>query len=129
MSELKNELGHNKTGSLLSIRSKLYFVTEHDELIKCAKHGFRQPSKQVYEKMLEKKGRTSIRYSLNRMIKLKESYRRHCLPRRMINQTFTISLKDDGKRVYDEPLETVGELLSDSTYSEPLQNWNFEVQP
>lgn len=128
MGELKNELGGNHKGDLLSIRSKLYFVTRDGGILKSARHGFRQPSKEVFKELLKKRSATSVRYSTHRFIRLKESYRRHCLPRRQINQTFTISLCDDGKRIYDEPLETVEELLTQHTGSAPLQNWSYEVK-
>ena len=132
MGELKNELGGNKAGSLLSIRSKLYFITDGTDacsLVKCAKHGFRQPGLVVYEEMLKNRDRESIKYSLTRLIKLKESYKRHCLPRREISQTFCISLRDDGKRIYNEQLNTVRELMDGNSFSQPLQSWNFELQP
>lgn len=128
MGELKNELGGNHKGDLLSIRSKLYFVTREGGILKSAKHGFRQPSKEVFKELLKKRSATSVRYSTTRFIRLKESYRRKCLPRRQINQTFTISLCDDGKRIYDEPLETVEELLTQHTGSAPLSNWSFETK-
>jgi hypothetical protein len=127
--ELKNELGNNAKGDLLSIRSKLYFITRHNEILKCARHGFRQAPETVYNKLIEKPHAISVRYSLDRMIKLKESYKRHCLPRRFINQTFTITLQDDGKREYDEQLNNVNDLLNGNTMSIPLQPWSFETQP
>jgi len=129
MGELKNELGGNSRGDLLSIRSKLYFITNNEEIIKCAKHGFRQPGKEVFEELLKKRSATMVRYSTNRLTRLKESYRRKCLPRRKINQMFTISLRDDNKRQYDKPLETVEELLTCHTDSRPIDSMSFEVHP
>ena len=79
--------------------------------------------------MLKNRDRESIKYSLTRLIKLKESYKRHCLPRREISQTFCISLRDDGKRIYNEQLNTVRELMDGNSFSQPLQSWNFELQP
>ena len=118
--QLKNELGKGK-GTLLSVRSKLYFVTKKDKLVKCAKHGFRQPSKQVFDSILRKRHASYIEYSVNRLTRLKEAYRRNRLPRRETSQTFRIMLADDGKRVYDEQLSTVSELLENNTLSRPLE--------
>jgi len=124
MGQLKNELGKGK-GDLLSIRSKLYFVTREEELIKCAKHGFRQPSEEVFKNLIERRKSSYIHYSVNRMTRLKESYRKHCLPRRFINQSFKIMLKDDGKRLYNENLHSVADLLENNTMSEPLQKVSY----
>jgi hypothetical protein len=121
--QLKNELGKGKRGDLISIRSKLYFVTEDDKVLKCAKHGFRKSSQDVFRDLLDRRKKTFVQYSVNRMTKLKEAYRRHELPRRMINQTFKIMLKDDGKRQYDENLKTVNDLLTGRTMSRPLRGW------
>jgi len=124
MGQLKNELGKGK-GNLLSIRSKLYFVTKEEELVKCAKHGFRQPSEQVFKNILSQRKRSYIDYSVTRLTRLKEAYRRNRLPRREINQTFKIMLKDDGKRVYNEKLRTVSDLLENKTMSEPLKGVSY----
>ena len=120
--QLKNELGKGKKGDLLSIRSKLYFVTDKGDLIKCAKHGFRMSSKETFEHLLKRRKATFVPYSKNRMVRLKEAYIRHRLPRRMVNQTFKIQMKEDGKREYEQSLKTIGDLLNDHTYSRPLQN-------
>lgn len=122
MGQLKNELGKRKKGDLLSIRSKLYFVTENGLVLKAAKHGFRMPSQEVFKSLLERRNALSISYSVNRLTRLKESYRRHSLPRREINQSFRIMLADDGKREYDRGLATVNRLLTENTMSMPLQN-------
>lgn len=122
--QLKNELGKGK-GDLLSIRSKLYFVTKNNDLVKCAKHGFRQPSEQVFKNILERRNRSYIYYSVNRLTRLKEAYKRNRLPRRSTNQTFKIMLKDDGKRIYDQKLHTVADLLENKTLSEPLKKVSF----
>ena len=124
MGQLKNELGKGK-GDLLSIRSKLYFVTKEEQLVKCAKHGFRQPSEQVFKNLLEQRKKSYIYYSVDRMTRLKEAYKRNMLPRRFINQSFKIMLKDDGKRVYNEKLRTVSDLLENKTMSEPLKVVSF----
>jgi len=124
MGDLKNELGKGK-GDLLSIRSKLYFVTKEDNLIKCAKHGFRQPSEQVFKNLLERRKSSYVYYSVDRLTRLKEAYKRNRLPRRMISQTFKIMLKDDGKRVYNKDLRTVSDLLESRTMSEPLKAVSF----
>lgn len=124
MGQLKNELGKGK-GDLLSIRSKLYFVTKEEQLVKCAKHGFRQPSEEVFKNLLQRRNSSYVRYSVNRMTKLKEAYRKNCLPRRFINQSFKIMLKDDGKRIYNEKLHTVADLLENKTMSEPLKAVNY----
>jgi len=121
--QLKDVLGNGKSGSLLSIRSKLYFITSEGSLIKCAKHGFRLPSESVFKTLLQRRKKTFVPYSLTRLVKLKEAYRRHRLPRREINQTFKIMLKDDGKREYFSRLSTVEELTSFNTLSQPLQNF------
>lgn len=121
--QLKNELGKNKRGDLVSIRSKLYFVTEDDHVLKCARHGFRKPSQDVFKDLLDRRQKTYVKYSVNRLIRLKEAYRRHRLPRREISQTFKIMLRDDGKRVYDEKLRTVNDLLTSKTMSRPLTGW------
>jgi len=118
--ELKNELGKNKKGDLLSIRSKLYFVTADNELIKCAKHGFRLKSQVAFNTILSQRRKTFVPYSVTRLTKLKEAYKRNRLPRREVNQTFKIKMQDDGKRTYDKQLRTVNDLLTDSTMSLPL---------
>ena len=122
--ELKNELGKG-TGDLLSIRSKLYFVTNDDNLVKCAKHGFRKPGKEVFKDLLKRRNESYIPYSVNRLVRLKESYRRHSLPRRELNQGFKIMLRDDGKRVYSEKLSTVSDLLENNCLSAPLAKAGF----
>lgn len=121
--ELKNELGEGNKGDLLAIRSKLYFVTKEDKLLKCAKHGFRKPSKEVFASLLDARHKSFVEYSVRRLTRLKEAYRRHRLPRREVSQTFKIMLRDDGKRKYEESLETVEELLNGSTGSMPLGGW------
>jgi hypothetical protein len=120
--QLKNELGEGKTGDLLSIRSKLYFITDKGKLVKCAKHGFRLSSKNTFEELLKKQKSSSVSYSVTRLVKLKEAYKRNRLPRREVNQTFRIMLQEDGKREYFDRLSTVEDLLNNSTLSQPLQN-------
>ena len=122
LGQLKNELGKNKKGDLLSIRSKLYFVLNEGSVVKAAKHGFRQPTKEVFKKILEKRNRSYVEYSVNRLTRLKESYRRELLPRREISQSFKIMLSDDGKREYETPLVTVNDLLENQSESRPLQD-------
>jgi len=121
--QLKNELGNSNTGDLLSIRSKLYFVTDEGKLIKCAKHGFRLSSQDTFDHLLQRKKKMSVAYAKTRMVRLKEGYIRNRLPRRMVNQTFKIQMRDDGKREYDEQLKTVNDLLTDHSDSRPLQNY------
>lgn len=123
MGQLRNELGKDGRGDLMSIRSKLYFITKDGDVLKCAKHGFRNPSKEVFKKLITRRKKTYVTYSIDRLTRLKESYRRNMLARRRVNQTFKIMLKDDGKREYFEDLKTVDDLLNDSTMSLPLQNW------
>lgn len=124
MGQLKDELG-NETGDLLSIRSKLYFVSKQGNLLKCAKHGFRQPSELVFKNLLERRKASFVPYSVTRLTRLKEAYRRNRLPRREINQSFKIMLSDDGKRKYFEELRTVEELLAGHSLSEPLKEAGF----
>lgn len=118
--ELKNELGENQKGDLLSIRSKLYFVTSDNKLIKCAKHGFRLNSQVAFKTILDHKKRNSVPYAVTRLTKLKEAYRRNRLPRREISQAFRIQMQEDGKRDYFKRLTSVNDLLTDSTLSQPL---------
>ncbi len=118
--ELKNELGKNRKGDLLSIRSKLYFVTADNKLIKCAKHGFRLNSQVAFDYILKEQKKTFVPYSVTRLTKLKEAYKRNRLPRREVNQSFKIMMRDDGKRDYFKQLSTVNDLLTDSTLSSPL---------
>jgi len=121
--ELKNELGRGKKGDLLAVRSKLYFVTQEGEVVKCAKHGFRRPSKEVFRSILERRRASYVEYSVHRMTRLKEAYKRHRFPRRWVSQTFKIMLRDDGKRNYEDKLETVDDLMNGSTMSMPLGGW------
>jgi len=119
--QLKNELGKNVRGDLLAIRSKLYFVSRNGEMVKCAKHGFRQDSKETFKLLLKNRNKSYITYSVKRLTKTKEAFRRKMLPRREISQSFKIMLKDDGKRVYGERLYTVENLLNNNTLSTPLK--------
>lgn len=118
--QLKNELGDGVKGDLLAIRSKLYFVTARGSLVKCARHGFRQPSEEVFKQLLQKRKQSYVHYSINRLTRLREAYKRNRLPRREVSQTFRIMLADDGKRIYEQKLSTVGDLLDGNTLSRPL---------
>ena len=91
-----------------------------DEVKKVAHHGIRLGTEDSYQFMKSMKGIKRV-YDKRRMTKLKEGYRRHCNPRSWIEQSFTLTAAEDGKRVYDEKFVSMEELRSDNTLSIPLQ--------
>ncbi|MEM5814822.1 MAG: DNA polymerase, partial [Candidatus Aenigmatarchaeota archaeon] len=130
---VSNELGGMKLegdGTLLVVRSKLYFLYKEGKVVKAATHGIRKieesgaatRDQDIFEQLnqLPANGRT-VTYSRRRMIKSKEAYRRKLLPRTFLTQSFAVTLEEDGKREYDAPLSTIAELRNGRVTSSPLR--------
>ena len=121
--DTSNKLGAMKLehkGHTCVVRSKLYYIEKKDEVKKVAHHGIRLGTEDSYQFMKSMKGIKRV-YDKRRMTKLKEAYRRHCNPRSWIEQSFTLTAAEDGKRVYDEKFVSMEELRTDNTLSIPLQ--------
>jgi len=119
-------------GNACFIRGKLYFITdenremgtplqEKEKLVKKGKHGFRIAGEKAYTLFINSALPYVDYVKFPFVTTIKQSRREHAFFNKFTEKKFRIGLTEDGKRLYEQNLQSPRELLENCSPSVPIQ--------